>query len=87
MAFKVGDLGIFVCNRAVVSYMGILFPVSVVRVAFHWAVSVLGEKWKCLVSDENMRWYISGTPGQNVSKSTDESLFTTMLTLIAYISK
>ena len=25
VAFKVGDLGIFVCTRAVVSYMGILF--------------------------------------------------------------
>ena len=25
LAFKVGDLGIFVCTRAVVSYMGILF--------------------------------------------------------------
>ena len=25
VAFKVGDLGIFICTRAVASYMGILF--------------------------------------------------------------
>ena len=26
-------------------------------------VSVLGEKCKCLVSDDNMQWFLSGTPG------------------------
>ena len=26
-------------------------------------VSVLGEKQKCQVSDDNMQWYMSGTPG------------------------
>ena len=47
VAFKVGDLGIFVCTRAVVSYMGILFSSQVsgkgyLSVLGH--VSVLGEK-------------------------------------------
>ena len=66
MAFKVGDLGIFVCTRAVVSYMGILFHSrSVVRVTFQsLGMSVFWVKnEKCLVSDDNMQWYISGTPG------------------------
>ena len=37
VAFKVGDLGIFVCIRAVVSYMGIFFyRRSVVRVTFQY---------------------------------------------------
>ena len=31
-------------------------------------VSVLGEKQKCLVSDDNMQWYMSGTPGGVIHK-------------------
>ena len=56
-AFKVGDLGIFVCTRAFFSYMGM--PVFIAGQWYRVTFAVLGHatisstlKSKCLVSDD-----------------------------------